>query len=1226
MYFKKLEIIGFKSFAEKTEIRFEPGVTAIVGPNGCGKSNVADAIRWVLGEQSAKSLRGSSMEDVIFNGSASREAVNVAEVSLTLDNASKILAIDYEEVTITRRLYRSGDSEYLLNKNIVRLKDIHELLLGTGIGTENYSIIEQGKMDRILNSKPDERREIFEEAAGITKFKSKKKEALRKLEQTDANLLRVNDIVVEVKRQIGSIERQAKKAETYKREFEKMKSLEIFVAAREFRGFEDRRRGHDEELGALKEQEIEYRLQLETLEEACRTKREELQRVEESLRTRDAEEMAATADVRRNQDRALLNRERIGELTEKKENLSRQIEDALRRIEEFKAEHAKLDAEFETVCIEEAEGSLFLASVETSFAVIEEAVRAAESAETASRESLSGLGRRRADNQAGLAKAEAEFAALTARAQKLEGEGQAVRKEAERAAGERFFAEARLSEHEGSLRAKAEEKAVLEVRLLALEAVIREDEDALNRLSLEHSSLKTKLETLSDLQNRHEGFLGGVKALLEEKEDGRAPGMVGLLADLVKADKGYELAAEAALESYLQAVVFGSDAEVLGAADYLRPLNRGRAILLSLESLDAAHAISAVSVSAEPVIRFLRPQEHARALVERLVRNIFVVDDPAEAFRIARSVPGAVCVTRGGERFEGEAVMGGSLSSDADLTVVGRESRLEEFRSAIEGLDQRIAEEKTRLEAKRAESIVMESSIRALGEEVVAFQVALGDEKSRLRHLEEIESKLREELSVFEAENTQISAERDALGGRRALYGETAMAFDAEETGIAAALAHAAEMIRAKGDEKDALLVRLAETRSHQSHCTARREKIEKDKNWVLESVTGEESRRDDLSREASEAVTKRETLETENAALDEEIGRLSERRDEALREAERLRGEREETVSGLVIVERERDDRLAFLKGASDKVHAFELEQSEIRHEIDRLKERIFNAYQIDLLTQELQQETMEGAQAAFGTGEVFDVENAKTEIHAYREKLAKMGPVNLVAIEEFEEMRQRHDFLVQQQADLLQAKDDLHKAIQKINRTTRELFIETFAQVRVHFTAYYRLLFGGGTADLVLLDENDVLESGIDIVARPPGKKLQQISLLSGGEKALTAVALLFSLFKVKPSPFCVLDEIDAPLDEANVERFCNVLHEFITGSQFIMITHNKRTMSLADALYGITMAQTGVSRVVSVKFADGARKEAKEAQLVHANGNGNGNGRHAIADSGTTAVSDN
>jgi chromosome segregation protein len=289
VYFKKLEIVGFKSFAEKTEIRFEPGVTAIVGPNGCGKSNVADAIRWVLGEQSAKSLRGSSMEDVIFNGSAARDAVNLAEVSLTLDNSSKLLAIDYEEVTITRRLYRSGDSEYLLNKNVVRLKDIHELLLGTGIGTENYSIIEQGKMDRILNSKPDERREIFEEAAGITKFKAKKKEALRKLEQTDANLLRVNDIVVEVKRQIGSIERQAKKAETYKREFEKMKSLEIAVAAREFRTFEDRRRGREDELNALKEQEVEYRLQLETLEEACRAKREELTRVEESLRTRDAE-------------------------------------------------------------------------------------------------------------------------------------------------------------------------------------------------------------------------------------------------------------------------------------------------------------------------------------------------------------------------------------------------------------------------------------------------------------------------------------------------------------------------------------------------------------------------------------------------------------------------------------------------------------------------------------------------------------------------------------------------------------------------------------------------------------------------------------------------------------------------------------------------------------------------------------------------------------------------
>ena len=354
MYFKRLELLGFKSFADKTTINFEAGVTAIVGPNGCGKSNVSDAIRWVLGEQSAKSLRGASMEDVIFNGSSNKEPLNFAEVSLTLSNEDRILPIDYEEVTISRRLYRSGESEYLINKNTVRLRDVHELLMGTGIGTESYSIIEQGKMDIVLNSRADERRAIFEEAAGITKYKSKKKEALRKLEQTDTNLLRVNDIVLEVKRQIGSIERQAKKAEAYKIEFEKMKKLELAVARHEFVLFEDKRMDRERNLEELKARETEFLNQVEEFEVGLREERERFHALENSLKAAQSEEMNVTGEIRKNQDRILLNRERIGELHEKKENLLNQIQISNRRIEEFKAEFEKLTAEFEAVSRQEA--------------------------------------------------------------------------------------------------------------------------------------------------------------------------------------------------------------------------------------------------------------------------------------------------------------------------------------------------------------------------------------------------------------------------------------------------------------------------------------------------------------------------------------------------------------------------------------------------------------------------------------------------------------------------------------------------------------------------------------------------------------------------------------------------------------------------------------------------------------------------------------------------------
>lgn len=835
MYFKKLELFGFKSFLDKTTIQFEPGVTAIVGPNGCGKSNISDAIRWVLGEQSAKSLRGSSMEDIIFSGSALKEPVNLAEVSLTLSNEPKLLPIDYDEVTISRRLYRSGESEYLINKSVVRLKDVHELLMGTGIGTESYSIIEQGKMDAILNSKPEDRRTIFEEAAGITKFKSKKKEALRKLEQTENNLLRINDIIQEVKRQIGSIERQAKKAEHYKTEFAKLKELELSLAAREFLVFENDRRSKEEGLAALRQKETQSLVEVEAIEKRYDEEKTGLDRVDEDIRRTQEEEWNVSSDIRNKKDRALLNRERIGELLAKRENLSKETQASRARIEELERELGNLTAEFETLQTEEKEGVALVESLESEFRAVQESVQ----------------------------------------------------------------------------------------RIFSSDPAVPPD-------------LETKIRDFR-------GKIGGILKRWRESPAG---------------------------------------------------------------------------------------------------------SDPA---------------------FETE----------------------------------------------------LESEIRA---------------------------------------------------------------FAGELTGL-----------RGKDKEKEALLVRLTEARSRQEFRAVRREKAERDKHWVLESRLREDKRALDFEKEAAEAIARKEALEIENTSIETELSGLTTRRDEVLLRKEALRLERQRVLSSLEALDAERNEKREFLKTAQGRLHSFELEHVQIRHEIDRLKERIFNAYQVDLVVEASMRDTQRQAASELVNPAAFDAERTRHQIQEQRDKLNRMGPVNLVAIQEYDEMKARFDFLSQQEQDLLKAKDDLHKAIQKINRTTRELFADTFERIQKSFTEYFRLLFGGGNAELVLLDESDVLESGIEIVVRPPGKKLQNISLLSGGEKALTAVALLFSIFKVKPSPFCVLDEIDAPLDESNVDRFCTVLKEFIVQSQFILITHNKRTMNLADAMYGITMAQTGISKVVSVRFSDKTKQDS-------------------------------
>ncbi len=1206
MYFKRLELVGFKSFAEKTTIDFEAGVTAIVGPNGCGKSNISDSIRWVLGEQSAKSLRGSSMEDVIFNGSSIKEPLNFAEVSLTLSNESRILPIEYDEVTISRRLYRSGESEYLLNKNNVRLRDIHELLMGTGIGTESYSIIEQGKMDLILNSRPDERRAIFEEAAGITKFKSQKKEALRKLEQTDQNLLRVNDIIQEVKRQIGSIERQARKAEAYKIEFEKLKNLELSIAYREFSIFESERQEKARQVEELTFGEAESGARAEELDRIYSDKKIDLDRVDEALKVNVSREMLTAGEMRKNQDRILLNRERMGELVERRDNLLRQIESARKRVEEFMAEFVSLTAQFDEAAKEEAQGLLFLGSVESEFRAIDDFSKSAESDSLSLRQKQEETAVKKSEVQSELARVRAEMSSLENRLNRLREEESYHRGQTETMQGEFSRALAQVEADDSALQEKNRQIEDRRAQSQALENEIKSAEASLDSAALEQSAAQSKLDFLNDLKNRHEGFWGGVKALLAEKEAGSAAsgGMLGLLADLVKVEHGFEFAVEAALGSYLQAVIFENDENVIAATQFLRAQKKGRALLVSLEfNAHLSQQEPGILEGAEGILRYVSAEGSISGLLGKLLAGIYVVPDIREAFALAKTNPGIVCVTKSGERIEGQIVAAGSNREDENFTLVGRESRIRECAESLGASEALTVSMRQQLESLLGNRIVVEEAVKSLSDEILKIRMELGERKSQLRHMEESKRRVEENLGKVLSELEGLLAEEKSYAQGALSLENSFNAALADEKLASERLVEIAESLRQKTAERERLLVALAETRARQSAYASRREKIEKDKAWVLDSKKNQEDLAASYDKEAADASQKKESLEADNSTLDAELARFTLERDEILRQMESLRLEREDASLELQTVDSERQSNQRALEETRRKLHEVQMESAQVGFAIDRLKERIFNTYQIDLLVQGEMAQTQAEAQAAIeGNGTPLSIEEARIEIQKQREKLNKMGPVNLVAIDEHTEMKARFEFLTQQEQDLIKAKEDLHKAILKINRTTRELFTETFAKVQQHFTEYFKLLFHGGMAELILLDQEDVLESGIEIVARPPGKKLQTISLLSGGEKALTATALMFALFKVKPSPFCILDEIDAPLDETNVERFCTVLKEFIVGSQFILITHNKRTMNLADAMYGITMAQTGVSRVVSVKFND-----RKIPQTSSVNGNG-------------------
>ncbi len=958
MYFKRLELIGFKSFAEKTVLNFDDGVTAVVGPNGCGKSNISDAIRWALGEQSAKSLRGSSMEDVIFNGSAVVDPVNFAEVSLVLSNEQKILPIEYAEVTISRRLYRSGESEYLINKNPVRLRDVQELLMGTGIGTECYSIIEQGKMDQILNSKPEDRRIIFEEAAGITKFKTKKKEALRKLDETDANLVRVNDIVAEVKRQITSIERQAKKAESYKLDFEKLKKLDLGVTSKEYLTLAQNKQSKENALHVIKEEEAQFFEEVNALKSEMDTRRAELDGLDQDLREVRLKELELKTEISKKQDRVFLNRERILELGERTAQRGQQMELSRRRIEELGAELQAMTEEYEGSKREEEECRQFLETAQQEFSKIEYELRAL-----------------------------------------LESEGSA----------------------KGAISTSAQARSKAQGELSRFGAELHALEETLGRFQREEEALR-----------REEDEMGsGLKAFLKE-----------------------DTPETLLLRSSLQANV---------------------------------------------------------AEFKKTLKNFL-------------------------QRFLGRP--------SADFTPQDEQ----ELETEIGHLSGAIWEAQSDLVAKQGKRISMEERKKKLNEE----RSFLAAEMARLETSREDFAKKKEEAGVqFEALSATINRSSSELTDLERRWNE-------------------------RSQEKETLLVKLTEARSKQNYFTARREKIERDRNWVLESKTNESSQGALYEKEKEACSQKKASLEEETACLEEEIRSAAQEKDTLLGETGAFAARREGAARALEQVEAARRRKTEFLEGVLTQVHKLDLEMTEIRYEIDRARDRVLNQYQADLASDA----------ATYAQAEL-DVEYARSEIENLKARLQRLGPVNLVAIEEFEEFKARLDFLTQQEQDLLKSKEDLHKAITKINQTTRLLFTETFARIQEYFSLYFKELFGGGSAELVMLDSQDVLETGIEIIARPPGKKNQTVMLLSGGEKSLAAIALLFALFKVKPSPFCVLDEIDAALDEANVERFSSTLKTFIQGSQFIVITHNKRTMNLADALYGITMAESGTTKIVSVKF---------------------------------------
>jgi chromosome segregation protein len=1155
-------------------------------------SNVADAIRWVLGEQSAKSLRASSMQDVIFNGTDTKEPINFAEVSLIFSNEKRMLPIDYDEVTITRRVFRSGETEYLLNKTPVRLKDISELLMGTGIGTESYSIIEQGKMDLILSSRPEDRRFVFEEASGITKYKTKKKEALRKLEQTEQNLLRINDIILEVKRQIGSIERQARKAERYKEDFDKLKDLEIKGAFQDYKTLKTQEKTFAVESEDLKMSEREAGADIAAVVSKISRYRQSLDEITLKISELKNRQTSMSASLDMNTQRIDMDTERIKELVDTQESVKKEIESIQAKTAHAETLMKGLRAELERAqalknerrrLLEEKNGQLSSLSKEIDETEEKIKVSKLESMELLSKET-------KIKNE--LIKLGADLQNRKARERRLVIEKETVEKDMQSADS---ALAAVLNECAQAEQKIAQLKSVIDSRKsLRDEIVAHAEKTESKRLQQENkiAALRSKIELLEDVVKKHEGFYQGVKSILTRIDEGdRAfSGVSGVLADIIKVDKGYEEAVNAFLGDNAQLLIAEKDSDVSRSIEYLKNNRLGKAAFISLETLGRVDRPSGgknIPKDSAPLKDFVKADSRYSSLIEHLFSGAYLVQSLENAVNDF-GASNATAVTRSGSTYSKGVFSGGSSSEGEESLLIGRRNKLESLKAELRTAETSASSLKEEVRSKQESAGSIGAEIASLEESFRAEELSVSGMGMRRDAQAESVKKLKDELSVAQLELDEVLQTIKELSTKGDELNTELNRIETGKSGAENFIQESQVVVTDKRDRKEKLGVEIAKLSAENELVYREEEGLRR--RAEVEEANLKELKNSVVAKDASlgEYAARSRSLEEEIVDFKKQNLSISENLKSLAGEAAAIEKQKSAVADTLSVDELHLKDREGAVESIRNQIRDLDVKLTESSYKKTNMRERILQSYKVDL--EETHMEIEDNV----------DWEALKSQVAELKEKLDKMGPVNLVAIDEHKELEERHSFLVRQQEDLVNAKDSLMKAIQKINKTTKDLFVDTFQKIQVEFKNFFRMLFGGGQAELVLVDEQDVLECGIEIIVRPPGKKLQNLSLLSGGEKAMTATALLFAIFKVKPSPFCVLDEIDAPLDESNIERFSRVLKDFLKISQFIIITHNKRTIELADVMYGITMQERGVSKIVSVKFMEDKAK-AKESETV-------------------------
>ena len=1186
MYLKSLEIHGFKSFANKTVFEFHNGITGVVGPNGSGKSNVADAVRWVLGEQSTKQLRGASMQDVIFAGTENRKPLSYAYVAITLDNSDHQLAIEFEEVTVARRLYRSGESEYLMNGNVCRLKDVAELFYDTGIGKEGYSIIGQGQIDRILSGKPEEKRELFDEAAGIVKYKKRKVTAQKKLENERENLIRVNDILSELERQVGPLERQSEKAKIYLNKKSELKEYDVNMFLLEMERIE-------REEKELKEKHRIANDDMEETNAAYEKIKEEYEMLQVSMKDMDEQ----IASIRENMSQTAVTKEK---LESQIQVLNEQI-----RTAEMTDEH--LQSRLLAIENDHKERLEAKQSYDEKKAVFDQQLAAIEERKTAAQRDLDGIQEEIAKVNAGIEQGQNELIRLLNDNAVIRGEQQrcdtmleqiqirkaelnkqllARRTEEEdlQAVLETYELEYTLA-NDQLISLRTQETDLLE-KIVSWKKKDRENTQKIEEAQIQFHKKQSRLESLRNIAERYDGYGNSIRKVMEQKS--QHPGLLGVVSDLIQVEKTYEVAIETALGGNIQNIVTEDEHTAKEMIEFLKANRFGRATFLPLTSVSAkGNPRNEAAMQEEGVLglanELVQCEEKYREVAAYLLGRVLVIDTIDHAIAIARKHHYSLhMVTLEGEYFSpGGSMAGGAFKNSSNLLARNREiEELEQgvtkLQKALEDMHRRKEDIATALALNEEELETVKAMIQ---EQMVAHTAAqMNVERARQQktdsdnvflNLLKENNQMDIQVSEIHAQKQKILEADESAKRRKDEIEEENRRFQSvlEEQ---AKLEEAAKQVVADIMLEENVIVQNVQFILENLHrIQSEMERLNGEKTQLIENVS---HAKDDIEKKMQNIEEIRQTI----AASAESVNALQERLDDSIAKKEQM----SEEYRGFF----KKQEDISQRKNNLDK------EIMRLNTQLEKLEES--GEFQINYMWNEY--EITPHAALEFRKEEYDNLTELKKRIAGIKDEIRKLGDVNVNAIEEYKEISERYQFLKTQHSDLIEAEKTLIGIIEELDTGMRKQFLEKFAEIQREFDRSFKQLFGGGHGTLELVEEEDILECGIRIIAQPPGKKLQNMMQLSGGEKALTAIALLFAIQALKPSPFCLLDEIEAALDDSNVSRFAQYLSKLTEGTQFIVITHRRGTMTAADRLYGITMQEKGVSALVSVNLIENKLSE--------------------------------